>query len=201
MQIVTTLRGTLSLGAARLLTLVCLVTLVAAGCIRPRVANVPTAPPLEVPQPPARAFVPPDEPLPAEASVAAAPVPAVTPAAPRPPAPRRPSGSPAEAETRPDPVPAVATPTGSPDPSRELRAASSAADAQAERAVRDTLARSMRDLGRVNVSRLSADGRAQFEQARRFSQQAEQALGSRNLFFAATLADKAASLAADLVGR
>jgi hypothetical protein len=63
------------------------------------------------------------------------------------------------------------------------------------------LARSTRDLGRVNVARLSADGRAQFEQARRFSQQAEQALRARNLFFAATLADKSASLAADLVGR
>ena len=67
--------------------------------------------------------------------------------------------------------------------------------------VRETLGRSTRDLGRVNVARLSADGRAQFEQARRFAQQAEQALGSRNFVFAATLADKAASLAADLVGR
>jgi hypothetical protein len=82
-----------------------------------------------------------------------------------------------------------------------LRPAPSAADPQAERAVRDLLARSTRDLGRVNVARLSAGGRAQFEQARRFAQQAEQALGARNVIFAATLADKAASLAAELANR
>jgi hypothetical protein len=63
------------------------------------------------------------------------------------------------------------------------------------------LARSTRDLGRVNVARLSADGRAQFEQARRFAQQAQQALNARNFVFAATLADKAVQLAADLAGR
>lgn len=130
-----------------------------------------------------------------------APVPAVAPATPRPPAPRRAAGAVPEPEVRPaEPPPAVATP-GSPDPSRELRAVSAAADVQAERLVRETLARSTRDLGRVNVGRLSADGRAQFEQARRFSQQAEQAIRARNFNFAATLADKAASLAADLVGR
>lgn len=180
---------------------VCAVALLlGGGCAKPRAASVPTAPPLEVPAPPARVFLPPEEPLPAEASVPETPVPAIAPAVPRPPSPRRAGGPAGETETRPDSAPAGAA-NGSPDPSRELRAGSAAADAQAERAVRDTLARSMRDLGRVNVSRLSADGRAQFEQARRFSQQAEQALAARNFFFAATLADKAASLAADLVGR
>jgi len=173
--------------------------LVSAGCTT-RVAAMPFAPPLEVPEPPARTVVPPEQPLPAEASVPEAPVPAIAPAVPRPPAPRRAGTTPPpEPEVRPDAPPAAAP--NSPDPSRELRATSSVADAQAEKAVRDTLARATRDLGRVNVSRLSADGRAQFEQARRFSQQAEQAIGVRNFFFAATLADKSASLAADLVGR
>lgn len=63
------------------------------------------------------------------------------------------------------------------------------------------LGRAARDLGRVNYSRLSADGRAQFEQSKRFSTQAEEALGDRNLVFAATLADKAATLAAELLQR
>lgn len=177
-----------------------LVALLGSGCAKPRAASMPVAPPLEVPAPPARGFLPPEQPLPAAASVPEAPVPAIAPTVPRPPAPRRAGGLPVEPEPRPDPAPAAGA-SGSPDPSRELRAASAAADAQAERAVRDTLARSTRDLGRVNVSRLSADGRAQFEQARRFAQQAEQALATRNLLFAATLADKAASLAADLAGR
>ena len=84
---------------------------------------------------------------------------------------------------------------------RELRPASPARDAAAEKDVRDTLARAARDLGRVNYGRLSADARAQYDQSKRFTQQAEQALKDRNFVFAATLADKAATLAAELLGR
>ena len=46
---------------------------------------------------------------------------------------------------------------------------------------------------------LNADGRAQFETARRFLQQAEEALKARNIVFAGKLADKAATMAAVLV--
>jgi hypothetical protein len=67
--------------------------------------------------------------------------------------------------------------------------------------VRDTLARAARDLSRVDYGRLSADARAQYDQSKRFTQQAEQALKDRNFVFAATLADKAATLAAGLTGR
>jgi len=73
--------------------------------------------------------------------------------------------------------------------------------AATERAVRDVLTRANRDLSRVDYGKLSTDGRAQYEQSKRFSQQAEQALKERNLVFAATLADKAATLAAELLGR
>jgi hypothetical protein len=177
-----------------------LAALLGSACASVGAASAPVAPPLEVPQPPARAFLPPEEPLPAEAFVPEAPVPAITPVPVRPSTPRRAGGSTAESEPRPEAAPSAA-PAGAPDPSRELRPGSAAEDAQAERAVREMLARSTRDLGRVNVSRLSTDGRAQFEQARRFAQQADEALAARNFVFAATLADKAASLAADLVGR
>jgi hypothetical protein len=68
-----------------------------------------------------------------------------------------------------------------------------------ERNVRDLLTRAQRDLARVNYGRLSADGRAQYDQSKRFSEQAEQALKERNLTFAFTLAEKAATLAAELV--
>ena len=63
------------------------------------------------------------------------------------------------------------------------------------------LTRANRDLARVDYGKLSTDGRAQYEQAKRFSQQADEALKERNLVFAATLADKAATLAAELVKR
>jgi hypothetical protein len=63
------------------------------------------------------------------------------------------------------------------------------------------LARAARDINQVNYSRLSAEGRSQYDQSKRFSIQAEQALRERNLVFAATLADKAATLATELLGR
>jgi hypothetical protein len=55
-------------------------------------------------------------------------------------------------------------------------------------------------LARLEYRRLSPEGRSQFDQARRFSDQAEEALRDRNLPYAATLADKAATLAAQLGG-
>jgi len=65
--------------------------------------------------------------------------------------------------------------------------------------VRDLLARAARDLGRINYQRLGAEGKETYDQSRRFSQQAQQALKERNVAFAWTLADKAATLAAELV--
>jgi hypothetical protein len=63
------------------------------------------------------------------------------------------------------------------------------------------LARAARAISQVEYARLSVDGRSQYDQSKRFSEQAEQALRERNLVFAATLADKAATLAAELLGR
>jgi hypothetical protein len=104
----------------------------------------------------------------------------------------------------PEPPPAAAAPTTpqpAPEPPRELRPASPAADAAAERESRDALARAARDLGRVDYGKLNPDARAQYDQSKRFVEQAQQALKDRNFVFAATLSDKAAALAAELVGR
>jgi hypothetical protein len=95
------------------------------------------------------------------------------------------------------PPPAAVTPPPAP---RDLRP-SSPANTATEGSVRDLLARAARDINQVNYNRLSAEGRAQYDQSKRFSIQAEQALRERNLIFAATLADKAATLAAELLGR
>jgi hypothetical protein len=51
----------------------------------------------------------------------------------------------------------------------------------------------------VNAGSLNADGRAQYDAARRFIQQAEEALKQRNVVFAGKLADKAATMASVLV--
>jgi hypothetical protein len=72
-------------------------------------------------------------------------------------------------------------------------------ESQTVAAIRDLLLRASRDLSRVNASSLNNDGRAQYDTARRFIQQAEDALRTRNIVFAGKLADKAATMAAVLV--
>lgn len=100
------------------------------------------------------------------------------------------------------PAPAVAAPVQpTPEPPRELRPASPAADAAAEREAREALARASSALSRVDYGKLNADARAQYDQSKRFMDQAQQALRDRNFVFAATLADKAATLSAELVAR
>jgi hypothetical protein len=70
-----------------------------------------------------------------------------------------------------------------------------------ERSIRDALARAGADLARIDYRGLSADARSQYDTAKRFMQQAEDAMRVRNLVFGKNLADKAASLAAQLSGR
>lgn len=94
---------------------------------------------------------------------------------------------PAETATRPNPGPSL---TLTPTPGSE---------AQTANAIRNLLANATRDLSRVNVTTLNRDGRAQYDTAKRFIQQAEDALKIRNIVFAGKLADKAATMAAVLV--
>jgi hypothetical protein len=71
--------------------------------------------------------------------------------------------------------------------------------AQTEASIRALLDRALRDLQRVKYAALNADGRTQFDTARNFIQQGEEALKTANLAFAGKLADKAATMAAVLV--
>jgi hypothetical protein len=181
-------------GAARLL----LIVVVAASCAKAQAKSAPVGPPLDVPQPPPRVLGPIEAP---PIAVAQPVVEAAPPEAPR--AVSRPPARRPEAERVESPQ-APAGPTDAqavPEPPRELRAAPSAREAAAEKAVRDTLARAARDLSRVDAARLSPDVRALYDQSKRFTLQAEQALRDRNIVFAATLADKAAVLAGDVAGR
>ncbi len=71
--------------------------------------------------------------------------------------------------------------------------------AEAEQQVRTVLARASQDLARVEYRPLGPEAKAQYDIARRFISQAEDALRERNLLFAAKLADKAAALASLLL--
>lgn len=146
---------------------------------------------LDPPPPPPRVVTPYQE---EAAPVPLAPV--VEPATPaRPPVrPSRPENRPEPAAT-PEPVAEVAKP---PAPSLTLTP-SPGTESQTVAAIRDLMSRASRDLARVNAATLNADGRAQFETARRFLQQADDALKARNVVFAGKLADKAATMAAVLV--
>ena len=122
--------------------------------------------------------------------------PAVEPATPvRPQSrPSRPEQRP-EAATTTEPVESVIRP---PSPSLTLTP-SPGSEAQTVTAIRDLINRANRDLSRVNSASLNNDGRAQYDTARRFIQQAQDALTARNIVFAGKLADKAATMASVLV--
>lgn len=173
--------------------------LIASACAKARAETAPDGPPLSVPEPPARVLAPIDEPLPATTAVPDTP-PATPPrAVARPPARRADTEAPRQEP--PPPAPAAVAPQPEPVPTetRELRAAPNANTVAAERGVREQLARASRDINRVDYTRLSTAGREQYDQSKRFAQQAEEALRDRNFTFAATLADKAATLAAELL--
>jgi hypothetical protein len=147
---------------------------------------------LDPPPPPPRVvavYEPEPEPLPV--------TPAVEPAAPvRPPArPTRPE-KPEPATASPEPVESAARPI--PGPSLTLTP-TPGSESQTVTAIRDLLNRAKRDLSRVNAASLNNDGRAQYDTASRFIQQADDALRARNIVFAGKLADKAATMAAVLV--
>jgi hypothetical protein len=169
-----------------------------AGCAKARAATVPDGPPLAMPLPPPRVFAPVDE----EEPLAAGPVvpePPATeaPAVPLSRPPRRPAAAPAGEKPEPAPQP----PQPAPEPQRELRAASTPADAEADRKIRALLLTASRTLGNVDYQKLSVAGREQYDQAKSFGEQAGEALTQRNYVFAETLADKAAKLASELLGR
>jgi hypothetical protein len=170
------------------------------ACARAQAKGAAAGPPLDVPAPPARVLAPVEEPVTASAPPPETPPPTAA-TAPRTPPPRPPARR-TEPEKPETPVPAAAT-TGTPvqEPPRELRPASPAAEAAAEREAPDALARAARDLSRVDYGKLNAEARAQYDQSKRFMEQAQQALRDRNFVFASTLADKAAALAAQLSGR
>ena len=69
---------------------------------------------------------------------------------------------------------------------------------EVERTIRARMALASRDLDRTDYRALSAERREQYDTAKRFLQQADDALKVKNLVFAEQLADKAATLAAAL---
>ena len=167
------------------------------GCAHAQAKTTPDAP-LDMPAPPPRDVGPNEVDVPA-------PVPLV--AEPARSAPARPRPAPRE-QPRPEPPKPEAAPPESPKPAEEpakppttLQTAPATVETEQERAIRATLTRATSVLNRVDYRALNADARTQYDTAKRFIQQAEEAMRTKNLVFARNLADKASVLAAQLGGR
>ena len=186
-------------GALWVMSLMLLVGLTT-SCARARAKTLPTLPPLEMPAPPPRIVLPmqaevePQEPSPVtEEPRRAQPAPAR-------PRPAAPAATTSTAEPPAPPVPASTQPSSPPVPSTVLQTTPASAEGEVARAIRATMTRAMAELNRIDYRVLNTDARSQYDTAKRFVQQAEEAIRMKNLPFAKNLADKAAALAAQLGG-
>jgi hypothetical protein len=177
----------------------------ASSCAKTHARTIPERPPLEVPPAPARVIEPILEATELPGDLAGA-EPALTPQAPSRPAPRpaarpgaaRPDASPGSEAAVPAEAGADAQPSsGEP----QLRTPQAADDGEVARKIRDTLARASRNLSSVQYTGLRPDARLQYDTARNFLTQAEEAVRIRNYTYAVFLADKADTIARQLLGR
>lgn len=177
----------------RILVPIVFLVALSACAAKAQVRNEVEVPLLDPPPPPPRVVVtyPEPEPLPVVTPVETATAPAKP--APRP---QRTEPRPEQVEPPPEPIAAVTRPANGP---ALTLTPSPGSEAQTVTAIRSLMDRASRDLQRVNAGALNHDGRTQLEQARRFLQQADEALKVRNIVFAGRLADKAATMAAILV--
>jgi outer membrane biosynthesis protein TonB len=175
----------------------CIGAFLASGCIHAQAKAAPDMPPLEMPAPP-----------PHDVELPSAETPQTAPLVPEPArnAPARPRAAAPPVAEPPKPVveppkPVAEPPKPAEEPSRPpstLQTTPAAAGGEVERAIRATLAHATSDLNRIDVRGLNADARTQYNTAKRFVTQAEEAMRAKNLVFARSVAEKAAALAAQL---
>ena len=165
------------------------------GCARLRAATQPEMPVLDTPGPPPRVIAP------VQAEAAAPPETATTTTT------TTDKQTPAEdlqlrpAPARTEPAKPIQPPRSEPEtarpeeprPNRSLQTPDS--ESISERAIRNQLARASADLQRVDYRTLSPNLKEQYDVAKRFIQQSEEALKAGNLVYASTLAGKAAEIA------
>ncbi|MFO7691799.1 MAG: hypothetical protein R6V57_01820 [Vicinamibacterales bacterium] len=178
---------------SRLLCLaVVALAIAASACVSAQATGDPGGPALAPPAPPPHTIIPVEiVEEPAAPPAEPAPVPVIVRPMSRPPAPKpeKPAEKPAE-KADPEAVPPP------PAPAPPLQTTTNVTEV--EKAIRARMAQAARDLDRTDYRALNADRREQYDTARRFLQQADDALKVKNLVFAEQLADKAATLAAAL---
>ncbi|MGE5813978.1 MAG: hypothetical protein ACM36C_05790 [Acidobacteriota bacterium] len=103
---------------------------------------------------------------------------------------------PTEAEAKP-PAPAPAPTT----PAPELRTIDAADPALATKKVRDTMESAGRTLAQIDYGKLPKPSQLQYDMAKRFIEQSEEALKAKNFTAAQLMAEKAQTIARELSGR
>ena len=188
-------------GVALALLRVCIPALLTSACFGAQAKTIAVSP-LDMPAPPPRVV---------EVSTAQAPPPMSLPeepAIPHRPArvrrrrtgPRAAAGRTSKAGSRPSSPPS--RPTRPADPRRPLcKPHRLSRKAKSNDEFELSSARRAPTWARINYQALNADARTQYDTAKRFIAQAEEAARDKNLVFASNLAEKAALLAAQLAGR
>jgi len=186
------------------LSAIALAALLAPACVKTHANTTPEMPAMDVPPPPPRVVEPTETEPPAPVPLPQEPARHATPAPPRQ---SRSTEAPKTEAPKPEAKPPEPPP---PEPPREepktaptppLQTTPTQEEGDLEKGIRGTLGRARSDLNRVDYRGLNSDARMQYDQAKRLAQQAEDALRAKNLVFARSLADKAASIAAQLAGR
>jgi hypothetical protein len=177
--------------------------LLVSGCLHASAKTVSDTPPLDTPPAPPRVVEVVEAAPPALVPLIEEPPhqPIRPPARPQPRAetPPRAQEPPKPEVPAPEPAPVVAE---APKPPTTLQTTPAGAEGEVERAIRGVIGRANADLSRVDYRLLNTDARSQYDTAKRFIQQSEDALRPpRNLVFARNLADKASALAGQLAGR
>jgi hypothetical protein len=173
-----------------------LVVAAAAGCAKPQARTMPEPPPLDVPAVPPRVIAAAETDAP-EPDVARDETPPASVRPTRPP-PAKPPATKETAKPEPPrldvaPPPETASETRPTPP--QLRTPQTVSNPQMERKVRDTLTRAGRLLNGVDYNALPSETKVQYDTAKRFMTQADEALKEKNYVFAIYLADKAETIA------
>jgi hypothetical protein len=186
-----------------LIVLVAFAALALPACTRHRVATQPDVPPLAAPPPPPRVVTPApateDETTGSGGGSTSAPERNV------PRTPRKQSAQPTRPKA-PEPPPPVKPETPPPvqndlpqQPPKPVATLQPTGTSQQE--AQQLINQARNALKLVKPQQLNQDGQAQYQAATRFVEQAEQAFSQKNYVLATSLADKAATIAAVLVGK
>jgi outer membrane biosynthesis protein TonB len=167
----------------------------ASACVSAQAKGDAGGPALAPPAPPPHTIIPVEiveEPAAPPAPPLPAPVIVRPSSRPRAAKPEKPAEKPVE---KPDPGAAAIQPPA-PVPAPPLQTTANVTEV--EKTIRARMAQASRDLDRIDSRALNPERRTQYDTAKRFLQQADDALKVKNLVFAEQLADKAATLAAAL---